>query len=38
MAHTIANDDPHELIRPFSLDRFESGALVDESAAAGVAH
>ena len=38
MAYTIANDSPHELIKAFSLERFESGALVDESAAAGVAH
>ncbi|MYH70285.1 MAG: FAD-dependent oxidoreductase, partial [Gammaproteobacteria bacterium] len=38
MAYTIAKDQPHALIRPFSLERFESGALVDESAAAGVAH
>jgi sarcosine oxidase subunit beta len=38
MAWTIANDRPHELIRSFGLDRFASGALVDEGAASGVAH
>ena len=38
MAYTIANDTPHPLIEAFGLDRFESGALVDEGAAAGVAH
>ena len=38
LADTIANDEPHEFIAPFSLDRFVSGALVDEHGAAGVAH
>lgn len=38
MAHTIAHDAPHPLIRPFGLERFETGALIDEGAAAGVAH
>lgn len=38
MAYTIANDRPHPLIAPFSLDRFPRGALIDEGAAAGVAH
>lgn len=38
MAWTIANDRPHPLIEPFALGRFERGALVDEGAAAGVAH
>jgi len=38
MAWTIANDRPHELITAFGLDRFVSGALVDEGAASGVAH
>ena len=37
-AHTIAHDEPHELNAPFSLDRFTTGALVDEHGAAGVAH
>jgi sarcosine oxidase, subunit beta len=38
MAYTVVNDKPHPLIAPFSLERFEQGALVDEGAAAGVAH
>jgi sarcosine oxidase subunit beta len=38
LAHTIAHDRPHELLQAFGLDRFESGNLVDEGAAAGVAH
>jgi sarcosine oxidase subunit beta len=37
-AHTIANDAPHELNAPFSLERFVTGALIDEHGAAGVAH
>lgn len=37
-AHTIANDEPHPLNAAFSLKRFESGALIDEHGAAGVAH
>lgn len=37
-ACTIANDRPHPLVVAFSLERFRDGALVDESAAAGVAH
>jgi sarcosine oxidase subunit beta len=38
LAHTIAHDAPHPLAAPFALDRFTSGALVDEHGAAGVAH
>lgn len=38
LAYTIASDRPHELIKPFGLDRFTSGSLIDEAAAAGVAH
>ncbi len=38
MAYTVAHDRPHPLIEPFGLDRFERGALIDEGAAAGVAH
>jgi sarcosine oxidase, subunit beta len=37
-ADTIANGEPHELARPFALERFTSGALIDEHGAAGVAH
>ena len=38
LAHTVANDAPHELNRPYSLERFTTGALIDEHGAAGVAH
>jgi sarcosine oxidase subunit beta len=38
MAHTIATEKPPPLIESFRLDRFRAGALVDEGAAAGVAH
>ncbi len=37
-AHTIANDAPHALNRNFTLERFSTGRLIDEAAAAGVAH
>jgi sarcosine oxidase subunit beta len=37
-AHTIAHDEPHPLVAPFALDRFRTGALVDEHGAAAVAH
>jgi sarcosine oxidase, subunit beta len=37
-AHTIAHDEPHPLNAPFSLERFRSGALIDEHGAAAVAH
>jgi sarcosine oxidase subunit beta len=37
-AHTIAHDEPHELARPFALERFTTGALIDEHGAAAVAH
>ena len=37
-AHTIAHDAPHRLNAAFGLDRFRTGALVDEAAAAAVAH
>ena len=37
-AHTIAQDKQHELAVPFHIDRFTSGALIDEHGAAGVAH
>ncbi|NQV81623.1 MAG: FAD-dependent oxidoreductase, partial [Alphaproteobacteria bacterium] len=37
-AHTIAHSDPHPLAAPFNLDRFSTGALVDEHGAAAVAH
>lgn len=38
LAYTIAHDQTHPLIEKFGLERFASGALIDEGAAAGVAH
>ena len=38
MAHTMATGTPHPLSAPFSLERFETGALIDEHGAAAVAH
>jgi sarcosine oxidase subunit beta len=38
MAYTVANDEPHELIRSFRLSRFEDFALVGEKGAASVGH
>jgi sarcosine oxidase, subunit beta len=38
MAYTVATGRVHPLIEKFGLNRFESGALIDEGAAAGVAH
>lgn len=37
-AHTIARDEPHPINAAFSLDRFTTGALIDEHGAAAVAH
>ena len=37
-AHTIANDNPHPINAGFTLERFRSGRLIDEAAAAAVAH
>ena len=37
-AHTIAQDRPHPLNEPFALERFTTGALIDEHGAAAVAH
>jgi len=38
LAHTLVHDEAHPLLRPFQLDRFATGRLVDEGAASGVAH
>jgi sarcosine oxidase subunit beta len=38
MAHTMATGEAHELNRPFGLERFTTGHLIDEHGAAGVAH
>ncbi len=37
-AYTIANNQAHSVNAPFSLERFSSGALIDEHGAAAVAH
>jgi sarcosine oxidase subunit beta len=37
-ADTIANGRAHPLAEPFGLERFTTGALIDEHGAAGVAH
>ena len=37
-AWTIAHDEPHALNAPFTLERFRDGTLIDEAAAAAVAH
>lgn len=37
-AHTMAHDEPHKLNEAFSINRFNTGALIDEHGAAGVAH
>ncbi len=38
LAYTIAHDEPHPINAPFNLDRFVGGRLIDEAAAAAVAH
>ena len=37
-AHTIARDEPHPINAPFTIERFRDGNLIDEAAAAAVAH
>jgi sarcosine oxidase subunit beta len=37
-AHTVATGEPHPINAPFALDRFRTGRLIDEAAAAAVAH
>ncbi|MBS0580864.1 MAG: sarcosine oxidase subunit beta family protein [Proteobacteria bacterium] len=37
-AWTIARDEPHPINAPFTLERFTEGNLIDEAAAAAVAH
>ncbi len=38
LAHAMATGQPHPLAMAFGLDRFTSGALIDEAAASGIAH
>jgi sarcosine oxidase subunit beta len=37
-AWTIARDEPHAINAPFTIERFRDGFLIDEAAAAAVAH
>jgi len=37
-AWTIAHDKPHSINAPFTIERFSEGRLIDEAAAAAVAH
>jgi sarcosine oxidase subunit beta len=37
-AWTLAKGEPHPINAPFNLDRFRTGRLIDEAAAAAVAH
>jgi sarcosine oxidase, subunit beta len=37
-AWTIARDQPHRINAPFTIERFRDGVLIDEAAAAAVAH
>ena len=38
LAWTVAKDEPHPINAPFTLERFTTGRLIDEAAAAAVAH
>jgi sarcosine oxidase, subunit beta len=38
LAHVLATGQNHELAEPFQLERFLTGRLIDEAAAAGIAH
>lgn len=38
LAHLLATGNHHEVSRPFDLDRFERGRLIDEAAGSGIAH
>jgi sarcosine oxidase, subunit beta len=38
LAHHLATGQPHPIAAPFSLNRFSTGALIDEAAASGIAH
>ena len=38
LAHVLATGRNHELAEPFQLERFHTGRLIDEAAAAGISH
>ena len=37
-AWTIAKNEPHPINAPFTIERFRDGVMIDEAAAAAVAH
>jgi sarcosine oxidase subunit beta len=37
-AHQLATGETHDIARPFTLERFVTGRLLDEAAASGIAH
>ena len=37
-AGNLARDEPHPINAPFTIERFRDGYLIDEAAAAAVAH
>jgi sarcosine oxidase subunit beta len=38
LAHLLATGEHHDISRPFDLDRFARGRLIDEAAGSGIAH
>ena len=38
LAHLMATGSHHAISRPFDLDRFTTGRLIDEAAGSGIAH
>lgn len=38
LAHAMATGETHPLARGFGIERFETGALIDEASASGIAH
>ena len=38
LAHLLATGKHHDISRPFDLDRFAKGSLIDEAAGSGIAH
>jgi sarcosine oxidase subunit beta len=38
LAHLMATGESHALAKAFGLDRFRTGALIDEASASGIAH
>jgi len=38
LAHTMANGEPHSLVAPFALDRFDTGKVVNEKGPGPVPH